>query len=591
MTRFALGTNIANDDVTVDLPTLIDTRMLVQAQSGAGKSWMLRRLLEQTHGQVQQLVLDPEGEFATLREKYDYVIAGKGGDCAADPRSAKLLARRLLELGVSAVCDLYELKAHDRIRFVRVFLEALVDAPRTLRHPVLVVIDEAHLFAPEKGQAESAPAVIDLCTRGRKRGLCAVLATQRLSKLHKDAAAELRNVVIGATGLDIDQVRAGDVLGFGKAERLALRNLRPGEFWAYGPAISQGVIAVEVGPVSTTHPKVGARMEAPPPPTAKVRELLAKVADLPAEAEQEARDNETLRRELAEARRKLTLREKEMHEAVTRGIVCNHETEIVGLRAQIAQLQDESARGASVTAELRRQLAENYADLERYVKFANDVAAALAPLNASDGARASVAPRPKPAGNITVVSPRPVKQSRARQAEPRTSPNGHHPDIELDGPERRIINAIAWLESIGVENPEQPAVAFLAGYTYGGGAFNNPRGRLRGKGLVEYVGGERIRLTDAGRAAADPGDAPLTNDALHEAVLARLEGPHRRLLAPLLASYPEPMSNEALAEAAGYTPNAGAYNNPRGRLKSLGLIEYPQPGYVVARPLLFPEGA
>lgn len=40
----------------------------------------------------------------------------------------------------------------------------------------------------------------------------------------------------------------------------------------------------------------------------------------------------------------------------------------------------------------------------------------------------------------------------------------------------------------------------------------------------------------------------------------------------------------AEGDAAG-----GAFNNPRGRLRSLGLIEYPQPGFVVARPLLFLE--
>jgi hypothetical protein len=62
----------------------------------------------------------------------------------------------------------------------------------------------------------------------------------------------------------------------------------------------------------------------------------------------------------------------------------------------------------------------------------------------------------------------------------------------LAGPEQRILDALAWLESIGVETPEHSAVAFLAGYTVGGGAFNNPRGRLRGLGLVEYVAGERI---------------------------------------------------------------------------------------------------
>lgn len=106
-------------DLSIDVDRLVSTRMLLTANSGAGKSWALRRLLEQTHGAIQHLVIDPEGEFFTLRERFDYVLAGRGGDCPAEPRSAGLLARRLLELGTSAVLDLYELAPRDRVRFVR----------------------------------------------------------------------------------------------------------------------------------------------------------------------------------------------------------------------------------------------------------------------------------------------------------------------------------------------------------------------------------------------------------------------------------------------------------------------------------------
>lgn len=133
-------------DVILDLDALVNSRLLIQANSGAGKSWCLRRLLEQTHGRIQHLVIDPEGEFSSLRERFDYVLAAKrDGDTLADPRSAKLLAERLLELGVSAILDIYDLAPHDRVRFVRSFLEALVDAPKQLWHPVLVVLDEAHV--------------------------------------------------------------------------------------------------------------------------------------------------------------------------------------------------------------------------------------------------------------------------------------------------------------------------------------------------------------------------------------------------------------------------------------------------------------
>src|SRR5439155_8307708 len=118
-----------NQSTSIDLPTLLDTRLLVQANSGGGKSWLLRRLLEQSHRQVQQIVIDSEGEFATLRERYDYLLVGKEGDIPIDPASAGLLARRLLELNVSAILDLYELHYPDRKRFVRLFLDSMINAP------------------------------------------------------------------------------------------------------------------------------------------------------------------------------------------------------------------------------------------------------------------------------------------------------------------------------------------------------------------------------------------------------------------------------------------------------------------------------
>src|SRR3982074_607486 len=92
-----------------DLDILLTTRALIQANSGGGKSYLLRRLCEQLFGKVQVIVIDPEGEFATLREKSGYVLVGKGGDTPADVRSADLLARRLLELNASAVCDIYDM--------------------------------------------------------------------------------------------------------------------------------------------------------------------------------------------------------------------------------------------------------------------------------------------------------------------------------------------------------------------------------------------------------------------------------------------------------------------------------------------------
>jgi DNA helicase HerA-like ATPase len=146
VTTIHLGTNSTSP---LDLDALIETRLLVQANSGGGKSYTIRRLLEQTHGGVLQFVLDVEGDFGTLRERFDYALAGPDGDCPADPRTAGELALKLLDLGVSAIADISELQEPERDAFVAAFLGSLMGAPRRLWRPALVVVDEAHKSCPE----------------------------------------------------------------------------------------------------------------------------------------------------------------------------------------------------------------------------------------------------------------------------------------------------------------------------------------------------------------------------------------------------------------------------------------------------------
>jgi hypothetical protein len=556
--------------IDTGLATLVDTRCLVQANSGGGKSWCLRRLLEQSHGAVQHLVLDPEGEFASLRERFDYILAAKhGGDTAAEPRAAGLLAQRLLELGVSAIVDLYELKAHDRVRFVGAFLEALVDAPKKLWHPALVVLDEAHVFCPQQGEAESAGAVIDLCTRGRKRGFGSVLATQRLSKLHKDAAAELNNKLIGRTGLDVDVKRAADELGFGKERWRELRELEAGEFFVFGPAMSREVRKVRIGPVETTHPKAGARLAfTAPPPTDRIRALLPKLSDLPAEQERKLRTEADLRAEMTLLRAQLSAAERRAPAPAkpeVREVPVLKDAQVKRLEAAIEKLdaiRDRTAQAQQVVASEAGMLAST---IRAAMKIPAERTATV------------------PVALVRRASAPPVPLPRRERAA--TDGNGH-----LSGPEQRILDALAWLESIGIREAQQPAAAFLAGYTIGGGAWNNPKGKLRGRGLIAYLPGDRLALTEEGHAQANTPDVPLTVEDLHAKVFRRLPGPEGRILRALIEAYPEAVANEDLAQRAGYEAGGGAFNNPKGRLRGLGLIDYPSPGQVVALPVLFLEG-
>jgi predicted transcriptional regulator len=98
-----------------------------------------------------------------------------------------------------------------------------------------------------------------------------------------------------------------------------------------------------------------------------------------------------------------------------------------------------------------------------------------------------------------------------------------------------------------------------------------------------------VALTPAGeeRAATPRQFTSLTD--LHDAWYRQLSTPQARILQELIARYPLPMDRDELADLVGASATSGAYKNNLGRLRSLGLVDYPASGQVVATRLLFPR--
>lgn len=239
-----LGLSEFGHAVGLDLEKLLDGRLLVQGTSGAGKSWTLRRILEQTHGKVQQVIIDPEGEFGSLAQRFDFpILDGTRLDGAA----LAVAAGRVREHRLSVLLDLSQLDREAQMQSVTAFVGALIAAPRENWHPTVVAIDEAHLFAPFGGAGLAATSVrqaatqtiTDLMSRGRKRGLAGVLATQRIAKLAKSVSSEILNFLIGMNTLDIDIRRAAETIGWDASKGFdRLPSLQPGDFVASGPALT-----------------------------------------------------------------------------------------------------------------------------------------------------------------------------------------------------------------------------------------------------------------------------------------------------------------------------------------------------------------
>jgi len=250
-----MGTASGGTSAQLDIEELLATRLLVQGNSGSGKSHLLRRLLEQSAQWVQQVIIDPEGDFVTLADKFGHVVVD------GERTEAELagIANRIRQHRVSCVLTLEGLDIEQQMRAAAAFLNGMFDADREYWYPVLVVVDEAQMFAPSVGgdvsedaRKMSLGAMTNLMCRGRKRGLAGVIATQRLAKLAKNVAAEASNFLMGRTFLDIDMARAADLLGMDRRQAEMFRDLKRGNFVALGPALSRRPLPITIGTVETS---------------------------------------------------------------------------------------------------------------------------------------------------------------------------------------------------------------------------------------------------------------------------------------------------------------------------------------------------
>ncbi len=542
--------------IKLDVLRLAETRLLVQASSGGGKSYTLRRILEATHGKVQHLVLDPEGEFSSLRKAFDYVYVAKGEKTEPDPRTAGTLAQSLLKLGVSAIIDIYELHPRERRKFVRYFLESLVDSPKALWHPTLVVLDEAHEYAPEQSESEALDAVIALASKGRKRDFACVLATQRPAKLNKDVAAECQNKLIGLANLDIDRKRAGDELGFrGKEEFLQLRDLDPGEIFALGPAFRIGdervrePVKMTVDPVITPHGRTARRWRPTRAATSKqVKAALSALAELPKQAEQELKDKESMIARIRELEREARELRKGQPKSDPDALKRSFEEGRQAVMKEVHKMSREMRT-------LKNQFITKLKELGLLVEKMPDGVDQKADL-AKQFVHTNPPPKPLP--------PAPVRTNIRMQM---------HADG--DGPllgksERLILKFLALRPDRGFSAAQ---VGAMTGFKHSGGAFNTYLSRLRTAGLITG-GRDGLRCVDSERAAKLLGDEYAAPErAGLEDWLNRLGGGEKKIYQVVFDNPDHAFTKEELGEHVQMQPSGGSFNTYLSRLSTLGLIQ------------------
>lgn len=570
------------NDAFIDVNELISTRLLIQGNSGAGKSWVIRRICEQLFGKIPVIIIDPESDFATLREKFDYVLVGTGGETPAEVDTAPMVAHRLLDLRASAVCDIYELKPKQRHEWVRLFLEAIIDAPKSLWRPTIIIVDEAHVFSPEKGQGESeaSEAMKDLATRGRKRGFCGIYATQRIAMLSKTVTAQMLNRLVGMTFEDIDLDRAADLLSISRSERMAFNSqmkvMDPGNFYGIGRAISKERILIRIGPVKTSHPKPGsgAYGAAPPPAPEKVKALMSKLSDIPQVVHERAQTETELRVEIKALKTKLSeALSRPAPDAVVKEGPTRIETKIKIKEIQIPAVKESHIKRLEKTLERAekflekaRVLGEPFADAATKLKESIGSLLDFDPEKVLANRTAEIEERHKP-----VAPPAAAGRVPTAHATPSSQPAASAEDVELTNPRLMILRSLRELMHIDIDVPSREQLAAWLGIKVTG-SFRNNLGALRTGGYINYEG-EGVLINKEGLRVAPPPAVEVTHKAIFEHIMRAVTGPQGEILKIAHARHPEWISREDLAAALGIAVT-GSFRNNLGRLHTAKMLDY-----------------
>jgi Helicase HerA, central domain len=178
---------------------------------GSGKTNTAAVLIEEMlAGGVPLTIIDIEGEYWGLKEKYDMIIAGAGEHVEinlTEPLQASTLAAFSLQERVPVILDLSDLESNIQAEMLaQAYLESLWTTARKVRTPYQIVIEEAHEWIPQSGKTLVKEVISRIAKRGRKRGLNLTLVSQRSARVDKDSLTQSDIYILHRVvhSLDID---------------------------------------------------------------------------------------------------------------------------------------------------------------------------------------------------------------------------------------------------------------------------------------------------------------------------------------------------------------------------------------------------
>lgn len=607
-------------------PDIVTQAVAILAKRRSGKSYTMRRLVEQLFKADQQIaIVDPKGDQWGIRSSADgespglpiLILGGEHGDLPLEVTAGETIANLVVKEHVSVLLDISLFRKHEVATFMTGFLENLyrLKAQEQYRTPIMLVIDEADAIAPQKpqkGEERMLGAANDIVRRGGQRGIGCTLVTQRSAVLNKNVLTQCEMLIVLRTiaPQDLAAMKAWvDVHGTdeeGKTLMESLPSLPIGDAWFWSPGwpTADGIFKrTHVLPIETfdsgATPKVGEKKIVPKNlADIDLDSLKSQMAATIEKAQNE--DPKILRKRIFEL-------EKQVKDAASRSATPKTNTAMDTFNSPVGVSQwREYGKKYEYWGYFERQIMEaRDKDWSPIVKGWKSLFYKL-----KEGlerlSQVGEFPIDTPRSDVTFVNVKPDIEVRKGMAitSNMVEIERENGDIIANGikigsegavvkefnspsaPQKKVLDAIAWLRTIGVEEPVKGQVAIVARYKAHSGSFRNLCSELKGAGLVDYPVPGTITLTARGEEFADTEMG--SKGEVHERVYSMLTNSEAKILKALIEVYPEALSNEELVSASGAESFSGSFRNNKSRLSTYGLIEYPKPNYSRAVDFLFP---
>lgn len=579
-----IGKFIANNKfASMDLNYLRELKLLIMAMTGGGKSHGTRVILEEAFDLMPQIIIDGENEYYTLREKFPYLLFGSmedNADVQIHPKLAEVLPETLMKLRKSAIIDISELAAHERDIFVDKFLRKLLDVPKNLRNPTIVVLDEAQKYCPEKGYGQSVAsnAVKDFVARCRKRKFTAIFCTQRPAALSKDVTGACGMKLIGYAGQEEDRARNARELGMSTKSQDTMIFSKLGkpnyQFFAFGNGLSSEPQLMHFKESKTTHSTPDEQDDKKPPATpGQLKQILSELQNLPQQADQELKTQAEMKQKITKLEYELRLAKSSSQQVTKIDPQALQKAQEIGYQKGITYC-DNFYQSKLKTLKLGYdKLTMN---LSKIPKLADAITLAA---TITDGIDFNI-------NRIMIQKPDPPKYEVELMSKEITPPALKMITKSVESTNRLQIDSgnsglmpaeIKVLYAVlQCKNHQGTArkIAIMSEYAESGGAFRNIRGKLRSSGYIQYVGDNLVATEKAFAEFPNYPKSGNTAEEIFNNWCAKLMNSETKVLTVIFYSGSTPISKDDVAAKSEYDVNGGAFRNIMGRLRTLGLIEY-----------------